>query len=176
MFEALWLAGVLAISQAEAAGETTLEVSEPIACRIVRGFEDFDRLEPVELLSHEKLIVYTRPSGHVIESTGGRYRAHLVQDIQIRRPGKKKALWSRKRVIDLVAENDDPPVRLYLASTIGLKGMTPGSYEADLILHDELAPDSEPVVRTLPFKVVATKPRPAPPADDAATPPDSTRP
>jgi hypothetical protein len=83
-------------------------------------------------------------------------------------------------VIDLVAEEDYPPTRLCLVSTIGLKGLTPGAYEADLILHDALDDGSEPAIRTLSFKVVARKPRPAnedaPARADADSPRDGQGP
>ena len=132
------------------------DVTEPIGCKVVRGYEDYEPLDAAEVARDQKLLLYTRPSGYQINEAEGRYRAHLVEDVQVRRPGKKKVVWSRKRIIDFKAEDDQPPRRLYLATTIGVKGFEPGEYEIDLALHDALGGGS-PIVRTYHCRVTPSR-------------------
>lgn len=133
------------------------DMTDPAICLIVRGFRDFDAFdEPVPTLSRdEKLQIYYEPFNYLIvrDSDDGPYRAHLVQDIRIRRTGNPRTLQSEKGVIDYAPRSNDPPSATYLHTTLSLKEFPPGEYEIDVILHDRLAEDSAESVRTLPFRV-----------------------
>jgi hypothetical protein len=144
-------------------GAPSLSLSEPIACRKITGYEDYVVLEPAELTRDEKLLVYCRPRGHtyVLDKKKGRYQAHLVEDIAVRRKGKQKPIWTRKKAIDFLVDSESPPLNLYLGTTIGLKGLEPGDYEAELIVTDELTEDP-PATQVLEFKVIARRPPRAP--------------
>ena len=133
--------------------KSTLQLSQPVACRKISGYEDYVVLEPVELTRDDKLLIYCKPTGHTYSESEGKYRAHLVEDLAIRRKGKQKPLWTRKKAIDFKAESDYPPLKLYLGTTVGLKGLDPGDYEVDLIVVDDLL-DEPPVTATLEFKVI----------------------
>ena len=144
----------------------TLHLSAPIACRKISGFEDYVVLDPPELTKDEKLLVYCKPSGHTYVEKDGKFQAHLVQDLAVRRKGKKKPLWTRKKAIDFQTDSDYPPLKLYLGSTVSLKGLEPGEYEVDLIVTDELL-EEPPVTATLEFKVIASRPVPSPRPEDS---------
>lgn len=139
-----------------------LAMTEPVACRSIRGYEDYDALDPAEVTPDEKLLVYVRSLNHAWERPEGqdRYRAHLIQDVNLRRKGQKKVVLGREKVVDLEVESEEPPVNLYVGTTISLKGFPPGDYEADLILRDALRPGSK-AVATLSFRLLPRKPPPA---------------
>jgi hypothetical protein len=136
-----------------------LTLTEPIACRKITGYEDYVVLDPPELSQDAKLLIYTRPLGHTYVLTKERkYQAHLVEDVAIRRKGQKKPIWTRKKVVDLLVEFDQPPLYLYLGTSIGPKDLKPGEYEAELIVTDVLT-DDPPATQVLEFKVIASRPR-----------------
>ena len=134
-----------------------LKLTPPVACSKINGYEDFVVLDPPELTKDEKLLIYCKPIGHNYVQTGEVYRAHLIEDLAVRRKGKKKPLWTRKKAIDFKVESEYPPLKLYLGTTVGLKGLEPGEYEAELIVSDELG-QGEPVTQVLGFKVVGSRP------------------
>jgi len=71
------------------------DMTDPVICLIVRGFRDLDAFdEPTPSLSRdEKLQIYYEPFNYLIarEADDGPYRAHLVQDIRIRRAGMSRS-------------------------------------------------------------------------------------
>lgn len=138
-----------------------LRLTDPIACRTIRGFGDYDVIEGDEpaLTRDQKLMIYVQPIDHTFERSGEKFRAHLTQDVNIRKKGRKKILWGREKVVEYEGESDSPPVNLFLGTTVGLKGLAPGEYEAEIIVYDRLREGREAsATRTLSFRVV---PRPA---------------
>ena len=99
--------------------------------------------------------MYFRPLRYKIEDADdGLYRAHLVQDNEIRKKGEKRIVRQKKKVVEYEPKTKDPPKQLYIRNTISLKGLEPGEYDLTIILRDELdktAPPSRQVVR---FKVI----------------------
>src|SRR5581483_5601106 len=124
------------------ADDPRLSMTKPIACRAIRGYEDYDALEEPAVTPDEKLLIYVRPQNHATEPVEGKpaFRAHLIEDVNIRRKGQKKVVLGREKVVELKFESPEPPVNLYLGTSLGLKGIPPGEYEADLILKDQLRP------------------------------------
>ncbi|GIW87457.1 MAG: hypothetical protein KatS3mg108_1781 [Isosphaeraceae bacterium] len=165
-----WVASLL-LAQAEFPSDRGFAISEPVACRVIRGYEDYEPLAEPVIPRTEKLLIYVRSEGHQYERQADGYRFHLVQDVNIRRQGEKKILWGRKRVVDYEGTSPRPPLQLYLSTTLGLVDLPPGTYEADLIVHDRIG-GGEPARRTLTFRL--TDPPPTPPRSDRIT--DSTRP
>lgn len=140
----------------------SLEMTDPIACRSIRGYEDYEVLDPVEVTPDEKLLIYIRPRHHnyIFDEESGQYRAHLTEDVNLRQKGQERILFGREKVVDLKVESEFPPVNLYLGTTLGLKAMPPGDYEADLILKDALRPGST-ARKTLAFRILPRKEEPA---------------
>lgn len=129
-------------------------MSPAVACKAVEGYDDYEPLPDATLTSDEKLLVYYRPTGFQTEQVDGKFRAHFVQDARIRRRGEKTVLKSRKRLLEYEVKSDLPPALVYLRNTISLKGMKPGDYELDIILHDKIGGGS-PATQALAFQIVA---------------------
>ncbi len=131
-----------------------LRMSRAVVCKAINGYEDYKPLPGAAQTSEEKLLVYFRPLRYKIEDADGLYRAHLVQDNEIRKKGEKKIVRYKKKVVEYEPKTKDPPKQLYIRNTISLKGLAPGEYDLTIILRDELdkaAPPSKQVVR---FKVI----------------------
>jgi hypothetical protein len=129
-------------------------MSAPVACREIRGYEDYDPLASPALTADEKLLVYYRPRHFKTAGVDGRFEAHLTQDCRVRRRGEKAVLWSKANMVDYRPRADTPPRQIFIRNTVSLKGLKPGEYDLDLILHDKIG-RSAPAVRTLPFRVIA---------------------
>ncbi len=134
-----------------------LEMTMAVACKSIKGHRDYVPLEEVALTRDEKLLVYLEPINHAYEKVGPMYRAHLTEDVNVRRHGEKKILWGRDKVIDYLAESRQPPTNLYLSTTLGLKPLPPGEYDLDIVLHD-LVGKRPPARQTLRFRVIDAKP------------------
>ncbi len=158
--------GLLLVASVGAVGDEPagppLALSEPIACRAVRGYGDYDALDEPALTKDEKLLLYVQPSNHTIEPVGDKFRVHLTEDLQIRRKGQKRVLWSRQKIVEFRTESPERPERLYLGTTVGLKSCTPGTYVAEITLNDQLAPGGARTTRSFEFRVIPT-PAPARP-------------
>ncbi len=136
----------------------SLSMTDPIPCRSIRGYEDYDVLDPAEVTPDEKLLIYVRSRHHAYQFDDelGKYCADLIEDVNIRRKGQKKVLYGRDKVVDLKISSVQPPENLYLGTTLGLKGIPPGEYEADLILKDMLDPGSK-TEKSLSFRILPRK-------------------
>jgi hypothetical protein len=133
--------------------EETLGMSKAVACRSIDGYEDYEPLPEASLTSDEKLLIYYRPLHFRVERAGHRYQAHLTQDGRLRRKGQKAVLSSKDKMLDYGPRSERPFDRLYLRSMVSLKGLKPGEYEFEIILHDRLS-NGPPATQTLPFRVV----------------------
>ncbi|WP_152051387.1 hypothetical protein [Tautonia marina] len=136
------------------------DLTDPVICLNVRGFRDFiPRDEPI-LTPDQKLEVYYEPFNFLIlrDADRGRYRAHLVEDVHIRRAGSPRRIQSLPAAIDYSPRSEEPPTALYLHTTISLKDLPPGSYELDLVLRDRLGDGPSETTHTLSFQVVSSLP------------------
>ncbi len=134
------------------APETRLVMSKAIVCESVGGFADYVGRPKTGLTADEKLLIYYEPRNFATQRVGRRHQAHLVQDVRLRRRDEKVALWSKDKVLDYSAKSEAPIAQIYLTNTISLKGLKPGDYDLDVILHDEVA-GGRPATQTLRFSI-----------------------
>src|SRR3954447_18952302 len=154
-----------------------LAMSRAVACRRVDGYEKFVPLPDASLTSEDKLLVYYRPLHFKVEAVekpkpGYRYRARFRQDGRVRRKGEKTVLSKKDQILEYDPAFETPYERIYLINTIGLKGLPPGEYEFDIVLHDALDEGST-ATQTLPFKIVPTPKFDPPPKSDGPDEPGS---
>jgi hypothetical protein len=130
-----------------------LTMAPAVVCRSIEGYEDYVPLPGAATTSEEKLLVYYRPLNYRVEHAGKAYKVHLTQDGRIRRRGQKALLFSKDKLLDYEAKTPQPPGGVYLRNMISLKGLKPGEYDFEIILHDAL---NEKAVATqiLPFRVI----------------------
>ena len=145
--------------------ETRFSLTEPIVCREIRGYEDYETLKTPTLTADDKLLIYFVPLHYKTSKVGDHHEARFTQDGKIRRRGEKAVLWTKKDLLEDTAKATEPPRQVYLRNSIGLKALKPGEYEFDIILRDEVG-KSAPALRSVPFRVIPT----APPAGDATPP------
>jgi hypothetical protein len=137
-----------------------LGMSPAVACASIDGFGNFEPLPGAMLTSDEKLQVYYQPVGYRVERMGPYYLIHLIQDGQIRRRGEKTVLQRKAKLVDYEFKSKVAPTPVYMRNTISMKGLTPGDYDLEIILHDDLA-EGPPATQTLPFRIVAPAQRKA---------------
>lgn len=144
--------------------------TEPVACSEIKGFEDYVELPGGALTSDEKLIVYFRPRHFKTAKVGRQYEAHFTEDVKIRRRGQKPVLWSKAKIMEYQPRGGLPNPPIYFHNKIAIKGLTPGKYDLEIVLHDEIG-QTPPAVRVLPFEVVLPKGEPDAKTADAEVPP-----
>lgn len=156
----------LPTKEKKAEARDALSTSEAVACRSIDGYERYEVLPGASLTAEEKLLVYYRPLNYRVEETGGKYQIHLTQDGQIRRRGEKAVLLRKEKLLDCEFKTDQPPTPVFLRNTIALKGLKPGDYEFDIILHDKLG-ENRSVTHSLSFTIVpVVLPKPETDASD----------
>ncbi len=153
--------------EGEAGEKELLGMSPAVACKAIKGYEDFESLPDATLTSDEKLLVYYCPTGFQTEPVGDQFRAHFVQDARIRRRGDKTVLRIKKKLLDVEIKSEIPSDLIYLRNSISLKGLKPGHYELDIILHDKIGGGS-PASQALSFQVIAAPPTPPIPTSDGS--------
>jgi hypothetical protein len=131
-----------------------LRMSRAVVCRTINGYEDYEPLPDAAQTSEEKLLIYFRPLRYKIESADGYYRAHLVQDNEIRKQGAKEIVRQKRKVVEYEPKSKNPLGPLYIRNTISLKDLKPGDYDLTIILHDELEKDAPPTRQVVRFKVI----------------------
>jgi hypothetical protein len=131
-----------------------LAMSPAVVCRRIDGYEDFKPLPGAALTADEKLLVYYRPLRYRTDTIAGDHTAHLVQDNEIRKKGKKQIVLQKRRVVEYQPKQAQPLGAIYMSNTISLKGLTPGEYELTIILRDELDRGSPPSKQVVRFKVI----------------------
>lgn len=144
-------------SEQPATADDALGMSKGVVCRMIDGYEDYTPLPNAAQTSEEKLLVYYRPLRFRVEKNGKLYRAHLTQDGRLRRKGQKAVIYSRTKMLEYEPKSERPFDHCYLRSLVSLKGLKPGEYEFDIILHDELVKGAT-ATQTVSFRVVPVAP------------------
>ena len=151
------------VEKSQAPLEVHLSMTPAVACKSIVGYEQYVALPEAVLSKDDKLLIYYCPLGFAIVPVGPKYQAHFVQDVRVRKRGEKTVVWSRDKLVDQKFEGVEPPSVLYLFNRISLKGLTPGDYDLDIILHDVHSKGAT-AEQTFRFKV---KPTAAPPSTEA---------
>lgn len=147
-----------------------LSMTDAVACKAIRGFEDYDVLPDAELPKEAKLQVYYQPLHYKVERTKDGFRVHLAQSGRIRRRGEKAVLWKKDDLLDFEMKTERPPGWLCLRNSIAIQGLKPGDYDLDIILRDKLKPGAE-ATQVLKFRVIPSPP--PPPEDEPKAPGES---
>ena len=132
----------------------TLRMSRAVVCKSIDGYENYKPLPGAAQTSEEKLLIYFRPLRYNVDYVDGYYRAHLVQDNEIRRRGRKEVVRQKKKVVEYDPKSKDPLGPIFIRNTISLKGLQPGDYELTIILRDELDREAAPTRQVVSFKVI----------------------
>jgi hypothetical protein len=149
-----------------------LRMSRAVVCRTIKGYEDYEPLKDAAQTSEEKLLIYYRPLRYKVDFVDGYYRAHVIQDNEIRRRGERRIIREKRKVVEYAPKTRMPPGPIYIRNMISLKGLRPGDYELTMILHDELDKGSPPSKQVVKFKVIPPlDPRTRMPAKSAESPP-----
>lgn len=149
-----FLISALEVSSPAPSEEPTrrLSMSAPKACSKIDGYRNFKTLDEAVLTADEKLLAYHEVVGFAVARRDDRYLVHLREDIRVRRPGEKKAIFAKKDAIDYAVTFDTPHPVVYFKTTVGLKGLAPGRYILDLVMRDLQNPAGE-TMRSLEFQV-----------------------
>jgi hypothetical protein len=131
-----------------------LRMSRAVVCRTIDGYEQYTPLPGAAQTSDEKLLIYYRPQRYKIDFVDDYYTAHLVQDNEIRKKGKKEIVRQKKKVVEYQPKQKQPLGPFYIRNTISLKGLDPGDYELTIILRDELDTGTPPSKQVVKFKVI----------------------
>lgn len=131
-----------------------LRMSRAVVCKSIDGYENYKPLPGAAQTSEEKLLVYFRPLRYKIDYVDGFYRAHLVQDNEIRRRGRREIVRYKKKVVEYDPKSKEPLGPIYIRNTISLKGLEPGDYDLTIILRDELDKSAPPTRQLVKFKVI----------------------
>jgi hypothetical protein len=130
------------------------KVSVPVVCKTVKGHNDFVRLDPPELTTYDKLIVYVEPTGYSTRLVDGKRKAAFVQNGKVRAAGSKKVIFERNELLRFEPEVSGPGATFYLAATVGFKSMPPGDYVLELETVDEAAEPFRKTAQLVPFTIV----------------------
>jgi hypothetical protein len=155
-----------------------LRMSRAVVCKSIDGYENYKPLPGAAQTSDEKLLIYYRPlhykidfvDGHYplivpiasglvvirykIDSFDAYYQAHLVQDNEIRRRGRKEILRQKEKVVEYNPKSKQPLGPIYIRNTISLKGLQPDEYELTIILRDELDKTAPPTRQLVKFRII----------------------
>jgi hypothetical protein len=153
----------------------TLEMSKAVVCQKVVGYENYVELPDASLTTDDKLNVYFRPLNFRVDPVekpkpGSRFKARFDEDYRIRRKGEKTVLMKKDGMgeYDPVFERRDQT--LYIVNKIGLKGLEPGDYELDVVLHDVLAKDTS-ATQTVAFTIIPLPKVDTPPKEEGTEEP-----
>ena len=150
-----------------------LRMSRAVVCESIDGFENYKALAGAAQTSDEKLLIYYRPLRYKTDYVNGLYRAHLVQDNEIRKRGRKEVVRQKKKVVEYDPKSKDPLGPIFIRNTISLKGLEPGDYDLTVILYDQLDKGAPPSKQIVKFRVIpahdtrnlSAKKKEDPPAD-----------
>lgn len=141
-----------------------LRMTTAVACASISGYQQFVPLEGAALSRDEKLLVYFEPEHFATEKHGDMYQAHLTGDGRVRKRGDKAVLWSKAKLLDYKAESPRSAFPIYISYKVALKGLGPGEYDLDIILHDEVG-RGPPAQQTLHFRIKPNAREPEPRKD-----------
>jgi hypothetical protein len=153
-----WLAAGASPGDESKPSRPALDMSKGVVCKKVVGYEDYVELPDASLTSEDKLKVYFRPLNFRVDpmekpKAGQRFKAKFDEDIRIRRKGEKTVLQKKDGLGEYEPTFDRRDQTIYIVNNIGLKGLSPGDYELDLVLHDVLEKDAS-ATQTVAFTVV----------------------
>jgi hypothetical protein len=131
-----------------------LRMSRAVVCKSIDGFENYKPLPGAAQTSEEKLLIYYRPLRYKIDFVDGYYRAHLVQDNEVRKRGGKEIVRQKRKVVEYDPKSKDPLGPIYIRNTISLKGLEAGDYDLTIILRDERDKEAPPTRQVVKFKVI----------------------
>jgi hypothetical protein len=132
-------------------------MTKPVVCSSVLGYGEYTIQPDAAIYRDNKLLIYYEPFGYTIRKTGASYRALLTQDVRIRRRGQKTVLMKKDGILRYEAKSETPPLRLYLSNFLSTKGLSPGEYDLEIILHDKFG-KSPAVTKIVPFQIKQLKP------------------
>jgi hypothetical protein len=137
-------------------------LTAPIACKDVRGYEDYETLPDAALTRDDKLIVYFLPRHFKAARKGKKYEVHFTQEGRIRRRGQKAVIWALPKSLEFRTDSDTPPRLIFLTNRLALKDLKPGDYDYEIVLHDAVS-GATAAPRILPFTILPS-PDAKPPA------------
>lgn len=146
--------GISAIVGAEPAQTTDLKVSEPITCKSVKGFRNYERLDPPELTTFDKLLVYIEVSGFATFTDENQQKARLVQNGKVRAKGSKTVIFERKELLRFEPVSKTGRETFYLSSTVGFTDFSPGEYVLELETVDNAASPERKVIHSIEFRII----------------------
>lgn len=158
-FASLLLLVVVAARGEDIASEDELGMTRPVVCSAVQGYGDYTEQPDAAIYRDNKLLIYYEPFGFTIEKRGAEFRALLTQDVRIRRRDQKTVLMKKNAILRYEPKSKTPPVRLYLSNFISTKGLSPGEYDLEIIMHDKLSKSSS-VSKVIPFRIKPLRPDP----------------
>ena len=145
--------------------------TKPVACIEIKGYNDYVELSGATLTSDEKLLVYFRPRHFRTTRIGREFEAHLVEDVRVRKRGDKTVIWSKLNIVNYQPRTPIARPPIYIHNKLSLKGLIPGQYELEIVLHDRVAL-TPPVERKLFFEVIPAEEEPEPKKPDVEKAPD----
>ncbi len=146
-------------AQDSADDDGSFNMTTPIVCKDIRGYDDYEVLPRAELTSDDKLLVYFRPKHFKTSPAGKEYEAHFTQEGKIRRRGEKPVVWQKAKLLDYTAKSENREMPIFLKNAISLKTLKPGDYQLEITLRDEIG-KSPPALKTVFFKIVPPKAEP----------------
>ena len=142
-----------------------LAMTPAVACVSIEGYEQYNPLVEALATEDDKLLLYYRPLNYRVDRDGAEYRASLSIDGQVRKKGEKSVLRRKVDVIKYDPKFKTKTAYLYFSHSASLKGLAPGEYELEIILHDRLDPGATATQR-VPFRIKANDATKNPPKDE----------
>ena len=133
---ALWIAPF--DDPKDKAETSKLILSDAVVCESIAGFADYVKRDEASLTRDEKLLVYYQVENFGVERVGKEYQVHLVQDIRVRRQGQRAVLQSKDKFYEFKGKSKQRLPWVFMQNTISLKPYSPGDYELEIIVHDEI--------------------------------------
>lgn len=166
---AIIVSGIAAVATLELTQTTDFKVSEPITCKSVKGFRNYEQLDPPELTTFDKLLVYVEVSGFATFDDENQRKARLIQNGKVRAKGSKSVIFERKELLSFEPVSKTGRETFYFASTIGFTDFTPGEYVLELETVDKAALPERKVTQSIEFRIIPS-PDDAPGSDRKKSP------
>ncbi len=129
-------------------------LTDALVCKSVKGLRDYERLDPPELTTYDKLIVYTEPSGYATRMVDRQRKAAFIQNAVLRAKGLKKPIFERKELYRFEPEVKADGDLFYLSASIGFKNLPPGEYTLELETVDLASSPEQKVAQTIQFRII----------------------